>query len=562
VFFKVFQGFLGQGAACGQAGPMEDFSEKGRKMKFLAHAEGSSRHEGSEGSEGSTTTILENGSLRESMPGVPVHLALVSLVLIILFSHLFLLRRREKSGPSFRFNLLRFAFFKKLVKRPFFPLLIQSLSVFLFLLVLAAGFWGRQEAAFNIAPVITWTWWWALLVFLILGLGKTFCSLCPWEALTTLLSSCSLKSRKKSFSFNLSWPRSLRNIYPALVLFILLTWVELGYDLTRDPWMTALMGLVMFLMAFTAAIFFERRGFCRYACLVGRISGLYALFSPLELRPLKKEICRSCSGRECYHGSETAEGCPTSLFPGNLKENSYCTLCSECVRACPEDNLALNLRPPAEDLLRKHRFRMDEAVLAVVLLALTSFHGLTMTPQWWRLNDWCREVLGWGPKASFTVLMALMIAIPLVVFHLAAGLSFHLTKPSALTRRDLFKAFAYPLIPVALFYHLAHNGMHFFMEGQNLLPLLSDPFGWGWDLFGTAGKHYGALLSLRSVWYLQVFLIVVGHVYGVVIADRIGKRLFSGARLKALAPLVAVMILYSSFSIWLITQPMEMRTGM
>jgi hypothetical protein len=31
---------------------------------------------------------------------------------------------------------------------------------------------------------------------------------------------------------------------------------------------------------------------------------------------------------------------------------------------------------------------------------------------------------------------------------------------------------------------------------------------------------------------------------------------------KSLIPLLVTMILYSSFSMWLIAQPMEMRTGM
>ena len=91
---------------------------------------------------------------------------------------------------------------------------------------------------------------------------------------------------------------------------------------------------------------------------------------------------------------------------------------------------------------------------------------------------------------------------------------------------DLFKAFAYPLIPVALFYHLAHNGMHFFMEAQNVVPLLSDPLGRGWDIFGTAAFVYEPLLSLEAIWGIQIFLIVIGHIYGVVVADRIAKVLY------------------------------------
>lgn len=59
-------------------------------------------------------------------------------------------------------------------------------------------------------------------------------------------------------------------------------------------------------------------------------------------------------------------------------------------------------------------------------------------------------------------------------------------------------------------------------------------------------------------------LIVVGHFFGVAVADRIARRLFSteGRALRGLIPLIATMVLYSSLSVWLIAQPMVMRTRM
>ena len=43
--------------------------------------------------------------------------------------------------------------------------------------------------------------------------------------------------------------------------------------------------------------------------------------------------------------------------------------------ACPEDNLALNLRPWGGDLIHQHRPRTDEAYLALLMLSIT---GLLM----------------------------------------------------------------------------------------------------------------------------------------------------------------------------------------
>jgi len=457
--------------------------------------------------------------------------------------------------------LFRARWLRWLVGRPWFPLVAQSGSLVLLLVVIVAGLWGAEKH--NLATVLTWTWWWFLLIFFVVGFGKLFCVVCPWEALSSLVTSLSLRSRRKRLTHDRPFPKWARNIWPALVAFVLLTWLELGLDVTHSPVMTAVLGLVITALAVMVAVVYEKRAFCRYTCPVGRISGLYALFSPVELRPDSAAVCHDCSGKECLDGGDTATGCPTHLFPGYLTENIYCTLCTECVRACPHDNLALNLRPPATDLLRKDRFQWDEAVLAIVLLALTSFHGLTMTPTWVNWNHTLRADTGLGPKVMFTVLMLLMVAAPIGLFWLAARTASGLTESSGISTARVFKGFACAAIPVALFYHLAHNSMHFFMEAGTIVPLLSDPLHRGWDLFGTADIIVGPLLSMEVIWWIQIACILIGHLFSVMVADRMARRLYRSPQAAkiALTPFLVVMVNYSLLSTWLIAQPMDMRVS-
>jgi ferredoxin len=361
---------------------------------------------------------------------------------------------------------------------------------------------------------------------------------------------------------NLSWPSKLRNVYPALGLFILLTWIELGFDVTSSGTTTAILGFGMLFLAIICAILFEKRSFCRYLCPVGRISGIYALFSPLELRAKSATVCADCSSKDCLMGNSQHRGCPMFLNPATLRENTYCTLCTECVRTCPSQNISLAVRPFATDLFAKNRFRMDEAVLIVTLLALTSFHGITMTPYWTRVNQLIRVETGLEATVIFTLLMGMILFGQVALFWLGSRWSSRLA-PNGLSVSKIFKAFSYCVLPIALFYHLAHNSMHFFMEAQELIPLLSDPFGLGWNLFGTAGNSYRELLTIEIVSWIQVLLILSGHLFGVRIADRISRRLVADPNkaMLMLAPLIFVMILYSALSIFLIASPMEMRTG-
>ena len=58
--------------------------------------------------------------------------------------------------------------------------------------------------------------------------------------------------------------------------------------------------------------------------------------------------------------------------------------------------------------------------------------------------------------------------------------------PRNISAIHVARVFVYTLIPIAIAYHLAHFLTFFLIYGQQIIPLLSDPFGYGWDLFGTA----------------------------------------------------------------------------
>ena len=154
-----------------------------------------------------------------------------------------------------------------------------------------------------------------------------------------------------------------------------------------------------------------------------------------------------------------------------------------------------------------------------------------------------------------------MLAIPILVFWLLCLTTRGLTQDPNVPAKKLFLYFAYSLLPVALFYHLAHNAMHFFMEGQYLVPLLSNPLGAGTNWFGTAALRPGPLLSAQVIWWLQVGFVLVGHIFGIVIAHHVSRKLFPQPRQATLAlvPMLGGMVLYSWFSLWILHLDMNMR---
>ena len=468
---------------------------------------------------------------------------------------------------SDRFDLLSVRYIAAALRSRVFRFVLRTIVTASFLLIIAAGLFGNQNPALNIAPILTWTIWWGLLIVLILFAGKAWCYVCPWDAMAEWTEKLAFwRKNDDGLSANLKWPRVVRNILIATVLFVGLTWIELGFGVTMRPRVTAYLAIAMLLMAVASAMLFDRKSFCRYGCLVGRVSGLYALFAGVEVRARSAGTCTRCRTKECVRGSDTAYGCPTFLYPGRLETNTYCIQCMECVQACPHDNLAVNLRPWGSDLVTDGRPRTDEAYLALLLLAITGFHGLTMTPAWAQLVDALRGVSGGGRILGFSLGMALLMLGPIAVYAGLVGLSMLLGRGRSLTPlryRDYFIRYAYALLPIALFYHIAHNMEHLLMEGPKVLAMASDPFGWGWNVFGTAGWVIPPMISLDKLWLIQAFLVLVGHVYSLWIAQKTSLRLFGHARaaFRSQLPMLAAMIAFSVFSLWLLKQPMEMRTS-
>ncbi|MBL1216228.1 MAG: 4Fe-4S binding protein [Planctomycetes bacterium] len=452
---------------------------------------------------------------------------------------------------------------------------VQFAMVVFFVTIIAAGLFGNQNPAVNIAPLLTWTIWWCGLVVLIMYAGKAWCYMCPWDALAGWMERLRLwRKSEEGMGLGLKWPRRLRNIWLATFLFVGLTWIELGFGITMSPRATAYVALGMLVMTIVCVFLFDRKSFCRYGCLVGRVSGLYALFGGVEFRSRDGSICQSCKTKECIKGSETAYGCPTFEYPGGLDVNTYCIQCGECLQSCPHDNMTVRMRPWGADLAEVHKPRQDEAYLALLMLAISGFHGLTMTPVWGAMTSGIEQtiptVLGGRSVAmlAFSLGMAGLMVAPIIVYAVLVGMSYLLSAAGAgkpTSYREYFVRYAYCVLPIALFYHLAHNLEHMLMEGPKVFALASDPFGWGWNLFGTAGWRIPPLVSLDVLWIIQVVLVGIGHVYSLWAARNISRAVFAadesrGSRLGQW-PMLLGMIAFSVFSLWLLKQPMEMRTS-
>lgn len=510
----------------------------------------------------------DSGEAVMVMQGIPPWLFGGAVAAILVLSFL-LVERIGSRRPSdrFRLNLIRNKRVYRIVKSRRFQAIPQLLAVATLAFIVYAGLFGARVG--NIAPVAVWTLWWAGLIFVVAVFGPAFCFACPWDGVANLVTRLRSKVGIETLSMGLRVPKALRSMVPAIALFTVLTWAELGLGITTDPRGTAIMGLGMAALALGCALVFENKAFCHYLCPVGRISGVYANFSPVEVRARNPRACRTCTTEDCKNGNDRGHPCPTGISLKVVGEATHCTMCSECVKSCPRHNVALNVRPFGADLDRMAP-APDVAWMCLMLLTLTLFHGLSMTTTWesfipgqWSLLKWMTVELHIPRMASFTVAMAVAVAIPVLLYRASCAVAARLTAGSGVDTRTLWLSYAPSLLPIALFYHLAHNAMHLLMEGGAIVPMLSDPLGTGADYFGTAEVVVGHLVSDGTIWTIQVGLIVLGHLMGITVAHRISRRLYSdpAQATRSLVPMMAIMVLISVVGVSLMVMDMNMRVG-
>ena len=119
-------------------------------------------------------------------------------------------------------------------------------------------------------------------------------------------------------------------------------------------------------------------------------------------------------------------------------------------------------------------------------------------------------------------------------------------------------AFVFSLVPIALAYHFAHYLGFLLIQGQLIIPLASDPFGAGADIFGTADYVVNiAITNARFIWFFAVISIVVGHIIAVYLAHLRACAIYGNGRLalKSQVPMLALMVIYTVVSLWIISRP-------
>ena len=411
-----------------------------------------------------------------------------------------------------RFNVTR-TFFWRLFAGPGLLRAWRTLAVALFLVVIAAGLFGVQSPLKNVAPVMVWAIWWVGMAYISALLGDLWALVNPLDTLFGWAEALHARIRpRRNLALGFRYPDRLA-AWPAVVMFVTFVWMELVWEHSDSPIYLAAAMLAYSAITWLAMLLFGRVQWLRSGEVFALVFGLLARFAPTEMRNAGNE------GR------------------------------------------ALWLRPYGVGLLVSEPVPPSIVALVLAMLAAVCFDGFMETPIWAGLLEHFAPGLSGDADATRACInTAGVIGAPLLfvaVYLLFCRMSIWCGGERAPLMR-VAGLYVLTLIPIAIAYHLAHYLSFLAMAWQYLIPLASDPFGVGWDLFGTKNHFIRiGLVDARAVWYIAIGAIVTGHIVAVYLAHCISLTSNSGRQgaLRSQWPMVALMVCYTMTSLWIIAQP-------
>src|SRR6516225_2957710 len=312
---------------------------------------------------------------------------------------------------------------------------LKLCSLLLFVVAVAAGFFGNANPYQNIAPTLVWVIGWVGIAYISAFVGDLWLLLNPWRTVFAVAESWYRVLRaKRELPLGLRYPQGF-GVWPAFAWLFAFPWLELVYPSPALPLHIAWFATAYSILTWTGMVVFGGETWLRNAELFTVVFGVFARFAPTEARVRDGTVVGAA------------------------------------------------LRPYAAALIDSR-------------LASSSMTALVPRRSAWELG----------------------------------------------------RGFAMTLVPIAIAYHLAHYLVYLLVQGQYIVPLLSDPFGYGWDLFGTASYRPNiAIVGARFAWYTAIAAILLGHIAAVYLAHVRAMQTFAAHRLALASqvPLTALMVVYT-----------------
>ena len=381
----------------------------------------------------------------------------------------------------------------------------QVVSVALFVLVWLSAVFGDTDPFRNLAPTWIYVIFWLGLPALTVVFGYVWRGLSPWRAIADAFVWVREVGGGEARPLA-EYPARLGR-WPAAVALLAFVAMELAYSDPASPRALAFaIALYSYVALFGMAAFgrdtweASGEGFAVMYRYLSRIAPLHADDGRIRLRwPLT-----GLAGGERIPGSVAF----VAVMLGSVLFDGYS-------RTTTWQDLAARVEGP---------YVVDDPTLGELLVTLLNLGGL----------------------------LTGVLLVALAYEAACAAARWTVNAPRSLTGD-----FLYSLVPIAFVYMVAHYFTLFVLQGQFAIPLLSDPLGRDWNLFGTAHVTPDlTVISPNTTWYVQVGALVAGHVAGLAVAHDRAITIFPARRdaLRSQYALLALMVLYTVGGLWVLSR--------
>jgi len=396
------------------------------------------------------------------------------------------------------------AVFSRVVLGPL-RVVAQVLSVALFVLVWASAVFGDTDPFRNLAPTWVYVIFWLGVPALSVLLGNVWRGLSPWRAIADGFVWAWERGGREARPLA-AYPERLGR-WPAAVLLFAFTALELAYSDPASPRALAFAIALYTYIALFGMASFGRETWSRNGEAFAVLFSLLALIAPLHVVDGRIRVRWPFTG---LAGAERGPGAVAfiAVMLGSVLFDGYS-------RTTTWQDLAARVEGP---------FIVDQPGLGELIVTLLSLGGL-------------------------------LTGVLLVGLAYQAACA--LARVSVNAPRSLVEDFLRSLVPIAFVYVVAHYFSLFVVQGQFAIPLLSDPLGKGWDLFGTAGVTPDlTVLAPNTTWYVQVGALVAGHVAGLAVAHDRAVTIFPERRaaLRSQYAMLGLMVLYTVGGLWVLSR--------
>ena len=383
--------------------------------------------------------------------------------------------------------------------------LLGAVSAGLLLLVFATALVGEPSSAVNLAPTFIYVIFWLGLVPVQVLLGNVWPVLNPWLAFANATSWVSERLGRR-WTPPLAYPERL-GVWPGAVLLFCFAALELTYAEPASPRALALAVALYSYMTWFGMAAFGRRAWVERGEAFTVYFGLLALIAPFGERDGRLDrpdavlgpLRPGTTGRACSRSSPSCSAPPAST--GSAARRSGRT----CARTSRGRTSSTRPEPPSSSRRRLRSRGCSGASLS------------------WR-SRFSRRPMRPGCSSTATIGSS------------RSSCAASCRSPSSTSSRTTSRSY--------------------WSIASTRLRLASDPFGYGWDLFGTAELAPNiAPLSPNAVWYVQVGALVAGHVAGLTVAhDRAVTILPARDALRSQYAMLALMVVYTVGGLWLLSR--------